>query len=226
MESTLEPVALRFPLPGICVAKRPPGHHPLALDLMGLAHHDGRTSDSSSLRWLLGAAEVERYHGWSRPVYAPGVGDVVAVSDGLEDRTRTGLLSTIGLWGYATFVFRQPVDESGALDIAPNVGNHVMVEVEPEKIAFYAHLQHASTQVDLGDNVHDGTVLGRVGNSGNTTAPHLHVHVLDQIHDLAAAQLVPFAFREYERWDGSTWVGESGAIPEPGQVVRGPPLGR
>lgn len=220
MEANQEPVVLRFPLPGTCVAKRPPGHHPLALDLMGLTHHAGRTSASSSWRWVLGLTSAEDYHGWGREIYAPGSGRIVAVSDGLNDRTRTGLLSTIGLWGYATFVFRQSADDDGTFDISPNVGNHVMVEVEPEKIAFYAHMQAGSTQVAVGDNVNGQTILGLVGNSGNTTAPHLHVHVLDQTHDLAGAQLVPFVFAEYEYWDGSSWSAESNSVPEPGQVVR------
>jgi len=187
---------------------------------MGLVHSDGSTSSVGSVRWLLGGVDVERYHGWGRPVYASGQGEVVAVSDGHADRTKTGLVNTIGLWVYATFIFRPSLTEDGTPDISPNVGNHVMVAMEPGSVAFYAHLQHGSTRVEIGDEVHDQTVLGFVGNSGNTTAPHLHIHVFDQMNDLLNAQLVPFVFSRYERWDGSGWIVESDAIPEPGQVVR------
>jgi len=222
MEPTSKPVVLGFPMPGACVAKRPPGHHPLALDLMGLDRPDGRTSTASSMQWLMGRTTVDRYDGWGRPLYAPGRGVIVTVSDGRDDRPRTGLLNTVAVWVHATFIFRPSIDEGGQPDIAPNVGNHVMIGMDGGGIAFYAHLQNGSTEVAVGDAVHDQTMLGLVGNSGNTTAPHLHVHVLDQHDDLMSAQLVPFVFSTYERWNGSRWSTERHAIPEPGQVVRAP----
>ena len=42
---------------------------------------------------------------------------------------------------------------------------------------YYAHLQRNSVAVRTGDRVARGQVLGRLGNSGNTNAPHLHFHV-------------------------------------------------
>lgn len=204
---------------GICIAKRPPRHHPLALDLMGLAEPNGRTSTAGILR-RLGGTGVESYYGWGRAVYGPGRGEVVTVSDGLNDRAATGPLNTVAIWIYATFFFRPSTNDDGVPDISPNVGNHVMVELEPGGVAFYAHLQNGSIRVGRGDRVEDQTAIGLVGNSGNTTAPHLHVHVLDQMRDLMSAQLVPFVFSRYERWDGTDWIGESEAIPEPGQIVR------
>lgn len=220
MEPDLKPTVLRFPMEGISVAKRPPRHHPLALDLMGLDVPEGRTSTAGAPRRLLGGVRVDRYHGWGRTVYGPGRGEVVTVSDGRDDRSRTGGLNTVAVWAYATFFFRPSMTEDGVPDIRPNVGNHVMVEAEAGSVAFYAHLQNGSTQVDVGDRMNADTVLGLVGNSGNTTAPHLHVHVLDQMHDLMSAQLVPFMFSEYELWDGTRWVTESESIPQPGQIVR------
>ena len=46
-------------------------------------------------------------------------------------------------------------------------------------IALYAHLQPRSLKVRSGDRVRRGQVLGLVGNSGNSVAPHLHFHVMD-----------------------------------------------
>jgi murein DD-endopeptidase MepM/ murein hydrolase activator NlpD len=43
----------------------------------------------------------------------------------------------------------------------------------------YAHLQAGSIKVKEGDRVKRGDLLGLVGNSGNTSAPHLHFHVMD-----------------------------------------------
>jgi len=40
------------------------------------------------------------------------------------------------------------------------------------------------------------------------TPPHLHIHVLDQMQDPETAQLMPWVFAEYDRWDGARWVRE------------------
>lgn len=205
---------------GVCVAKRPPRHHPLALDLMGLSGPDGRTSTAGQLHWLLGGVDSGRYHGWGRSVYGPEQGTVVAASDGLHDRLKTGAVNTAALWVYATFLFRPPTTDEGHPDIRPNVGNHVMVDLGNGRVAFYAHLQNGSIAVEVDDTVNENTVFGMVGNSGNTTAPHLHVHVLDQMHDLASARLMPWVFAEYDRWDGAGWIRESETTPEAGEVLR------
>ncbi|NOX31037.1 MAG: M23 family metallopeptidase [Actinobacteria bacterium] len=211
---------LSFPLKGISVAKRPPGHHPLALDLAGLASPASQLTTSGRLRWLASRTPAESYHGWSMPIHGPGKGVVVAAADGQADRVRTGAVNTVALLIYATFIFKPQVSESGQPDIQPNVGNHVMVQIAPAQVAFYAHLQQGSVDVAVGDEVSDGSVLARLGNSGNTTAPHLHIHVLDQMDDLNTAELVPFVFASYERWDGSRWHRQTESLPKPGQILR------
>ena len=47
------------------------------------------------------------------------------------------------------------------------------------KFAFYAHIQPGTLRVKTGDRVTRGQVLGLVGNSGNSTEPHLHFHISD-----------------------------------------------
>jgi hypothetical protein len=58
-------------------------------------------------------------------------------------------------------------------------GNHVVLDLGHGVFAFYAHLQKGSVTVKPGDRVTRGRVLGRLGNSGNSSAPHLHFHVMD-----------------------------------------------
>ena len=41
-----------------------------------------------------------------------------------------------------------------------------------------AHLQRGSVQVKAGDNVRTGQPIARVGNSGNLSEPHLHIHAV------------------------------------------------
>ena len=63
--------------------------------------------------------------------------------------------------------------------------------------AFYAHLQPGSLKVKLGDKVRRGQVVGLVGNSGNSTEPHLHFHVSDANSPLGCEGL-PYALDAFE----------------------------
>ncbi|HEV2727166.1 MAG TPA: M23 family metallopeptidase, partial [Solirubrobacterales bacterium] len=72
-------------------------------------------------------------------------------------------------------------------------GNHVVVAMGNGRYAFYAHLQPGSATVKPGQRVAIGQVLGRLGNSGNTDAPHLHFHVMDSPSPLASNG-IPFRF--------------------------------
>ena len=58
-------------------------------------------------------------------------------------------------------------------------GNHVILDLGGGRFALYAHLIRDSILVEEGQQVTKGEVLGLVGNSGNTLAPHLHFHVMD-----------------------------------------------
>ena len=56
-------------------------------------------------------------------------------------------------------------------------GNFVDIRCDsrPDITVHLAHLMMESITVKVGDRVSSATVLGRVGNSGNTTEPHLHM---------------------------------------------------
>src|SRR5262249_24620635 len=58
-------------------------------------------------------------------------------------------------------------------------GNHVVLDLGNGLFAFYAHMQKGSVTVKPGDKVVRGHVLGKLGNSGNTSAPHLHFHIVN-----------------------------------------------
>jgi len=54
-------------------------------------------------------------------------------------------------------------------------GNHVLIECGDFEVLL-AHIQPNSITVTIGEVVRSGDPLGRVGNSGNTSEPHLHIH--------------------------------------------------
>jgi hypothetical protein len=68
-------------------------------------------------------------------------------------------------------------------------GNHVIVDCGDFHVEL-AHLQQGSVLVTPGASVSAGDAVGRVGNSGNTTEPHLHVHAVDPKTNTA----VPISF--------------------------------
>jgi murein DD-endopeptidase MepM/ murein hydrolase activator NlpD len=60
-------------------------------------------------------------------------------------------------------------------------GNFVVVDIGGGRYAYYAHLQKGKkgVLVEPGERVEKGQVIGRLGNTGNTDAPHLHFMLID-----------------------------------------------
>jgi peptidase M23-like protein len=76
-------------------------------------------------------------------------------------------------------------------------GNHVILDIGGGRYAFYAHLRPGSLHVRPGDRVRRGQVLGLVGNSGNSTEPHLHFHLADANSPLGA-EGIPYVHESFE----------------------------
>jgi Peptidase family M23 len=82
------------------------------------------------------------------------------------------------------------------IDPANADGNAVVLDLGHGAYALYAHLQPGSIRVAAGQAVRRGDVLGLVGNSGNSIAPHLHFHVMDGPSPLASNGL-PYVLRGF-----------------------------
>ena len=76
-------------------------------------------------------------------------------------------------------------------------GNHVIVDIGGGRYAFYAHMQPGSVRVKVGDKVTRGQILGLVGNTGNSSEPHLHFHICNLNSEIACEGL-PYALTSYE----------------------------
>ena len=106
-------------------------------------------------------------------------------------------------------------------------GNHVIIDLGKGQFAFYAHLQPGSPRVKVGDRVKAGQVIGLVGNSGNSTEPHLHFHICDRNSPLASEGL-PYATSFEVQGSGFGWKPSGGTpvsrhtleMPLQNQVVR------
>ena len=76
------------------------------------------------------------------------------------------------------------------------LGNHVGIEVAPRQFLFIGHLQPGSVAVAIGDHIVAGQLLGRVGNSGNSSEPHVHLHLQDSTRPYFG-EGIPFEFHGY-----------------------------
>ncbi|MGE3821617.1 MAG: M23 family metallopeptidase [Isosphaeraceae bacterium] len=118
------------------------------------------------------------YHIYDMKILSPCDGEVVAVFKDDPD---------------------MPVGELGG-GTTP-AGNHVVLKVSPDEYLWLCHLRPRSALVRQGDRVKRGDPLGRVGNSGNTSEPHLHIHL--QNTPLAGfAEGIPLPFHDYKTADG------------------------
>ena len=79
------------------------------------------------------------------------------------------------------------------LTIAQIAGNRVIIDMGSGCYAMYAHLAPGSVHLHVGDYVRQGQKLGLLGNTGNSSAPHLHFQVMDRPSSLDDTSL-PFVF--------------------------------
>ncbi len=117
------------------------------------------------------------YHAWNLPVTAAADGRIVRAEDGIPENVPHSDKLAIGM----------------TVDNLP--GNNVVEEIGPGLFVGYAHFRPGTVAVKPGDKVHCGQLLGRLGNSGNSTEPHLHLQLCDAPSFLACDG-VPMAFRQ------------------------------
>lgn len=217
----MNPIVISPPVSGRWKTLRPPGHHPHAYDFVQVDDRYIATHRQNPLREIFGGIPSSSYYCWNQPVLAPIDGKVIQVGNGWRDRLSAGIWKTIRIWYDATYGFR-PKMQNGRLDIRPNAGNHVMIQSHAGFIVFLAHLRNESVTLTEGSEIRKGDTVGRVGNSGNSTAPHLHLNVFDQMEDPYAARVLPFVFDYYEVLERGTSVACRSSIPEPGSILRFP----
>ena len=131
---------------------------------------EGRTHEGDGSR-------AEQYHCWDRPVLTPAAGVVAEASDGHRDYPKAG----------------------GRIDpLQRDIrGNYVVLDHGDGEYSVLAHLRAGSLLVEAGERVERGQRLGRCGNSGNATEPHLHYHVQDR-RSFYTGMGLPVAFSTVE----------------------------
>jgi hypothetical protein len=131
---------------------------------------DGRLFEGAGTR-------NEQWFGYGQAIVAAAAGTVTAVRDGVPDQMPN----------------QPPVGIHTPEDFA---GNYVIVQIAPDVWAAYAHLIPGSVAVAVGDRVTVGQPLGLLGNTGNSSAPHLHFQLCDG-PAILTSNSVPFVFADY-----------------------------
>jgi murein DD-endopeptidase MepM/ murein hydrolase activator NlpD len=132
------------------------------------------------------AAKNSSYFCYGAPIYSVARGRVVEVYDELLDN-----------------VPHQP--PAYKLTFVNAGGNHVIVDIGNGRYAFYAHMQPHSIPpaIKVGTFVRAGQVLGRVGNTGSSTEPHLHFHIVNGPSFLSA-QGIPYEMNAFSAGTSAT----------------------
>ena len=95
----------------------------------------------------------ENYYAFGKDIIAPCDGEVMLVVDGIKDNT------------------------PGEMNPAYLPGNTVILKTANDEFLFFAHFKQYSIVVKPGQKVKQGALLGKCGNSGNSSEAHLHFHL-------------------------------------------------
>jgi len=131
-----------------------------------LNHHNGLKSQKYAVDFLrLNGArmrcrgfypkELERYSIYGATVASPCDGEVTVAIDGHPD-------------------FPPPHSDPRHASVNYILIRHASL---PDTYVLLAHLKQGSVAVKVGDRVQTGQAVGQVGNSGNSTEPHLHIQI-------------------------------------------------
>lgn len=130
------------------------------------------------------------YAGWGREIIAPAAGTVVVARADRPDQPVAGKSDPA--------YFRAEYPDGG------DPGNYVVIDHGGGEFSMIAHMQKGSLRVKPGDRVVQGQVLGSLGNSGDSSGPHLH-YQLQNGPDWERADALPARFTNVSATDRGSY---------------------
>jgi hypothetical protein len=128
------------------------------------------------------STKLEDYFIYGLSVLSPASGKIVEVIDSFPN---------------------MPIGVLGGGSLSNPGGNLIIIEVAPKEFLVICHLQPKSVKVQVGDSIKQGQELALVGNSGNTSEPHIHIHLQNRnTIDAFAIEGIPLYFHNYLTEDG------------------------
>jgi murein DD-endopeptidase MepM/ murein hydrolase activator NlpD len=147
-------------------------------------------------------------------------GCVVAINDGISEPKRLNLLLDLFkvIWNSVSVSFKTMFIPRSDINLERYIGNYIIIKFDGT-YAFLTHIRPNSICVKEGQSVNSGDLIGLVGHTGNSTAPHLHFHLMDS-PDLMAARGVPCSFNKYEILINGKWQPVENEMPKSSQRIR------
>jgi hypothetical protein len=223
-----DPVVVDFPLRGEWAAAATPTHRipshgtdmlgqRFAFDFVRIDDRKGfHLHPAGTLRSYVIGGRTRDCYGWGQPVHAAFDGEVVEAVDGVPERAWLHIVRELAL------VLKNAVTfDPAKRGLDPVLGNHVILRTG-ETFALLAHLAPGTVAVKAGETVRAGDMVSRVGHTGNSTAPHLHVQLMDSA-DLLVAKGIPCAFAEYLSERDGRWERVQRGIPGKRERIRSVP---
>lgn len=124
-----------------------------------------------------GIASNENWYGYGEPVLAVADGIVTEITDGVTENT--------------------PPEVTTRMTAQTVAGNYILLKIGANRYAVYAHLKPGSIRFKKWQKVKRGEVLAQIGNSGNSTGPHLHFQIVNAPFTIAEG--MPFVFDRFEK---------------------------
>jgi len=118
------------------------------------------------------------WYGYGEPLLAVADGTVMDAKDGTPDNDPFGPRAI-------------PITSNSVL------GNFVLLKLEDGRHVAYAHFIPGTVKVKPLQKVKKGQLLGKLGNSGNSDVPHLHMHVCEGT-DMLFSHGIPYMFDRYK----------------------------
>lgn len=221
----IEPINVEFPLRGEWMVLNSPGNkipshgtdffaQTYAYDFVGVDPNQKslKLTGKSNLDYLVGRARLNDFYGWGKPIFAPFLGTVVEANDGYPEKS-------INLFQTLSTIFKNiSTYNPEKLNVRELAGNYVILKGE-KAYAVIVHMRTGSVKVKQGDEISKEHLIGEVGHSGNSTAPHLHFQLMDN-YDPLNAKGIPCAFKEYELFHHDKWVKIKNGIPKNKDRIR------
>jgi murein DD-endopeptidase MepM/ murein hydrolase activator NlpD len=215
--SAAKPIAIGPPLRGAnWLAANGPSNNSVHRRALIPLNGDVRIAQRFAIDWLQFGPNGRTFEGDEKDnkTHKAYGNEILAVADGVVAAAKDGIPENI------------PGPTSRAVPITPETigGNHVILDIGGGHFAFYAHMQPGSLRVKVADKVRRGQVLGLVGNSGNSTEPHLHFHITDGNSPLESEGL-PYLLESFEvQTSPNNWESRQNQLPLQNARVRFPDL--
>ncbi len=134
--------------------------------------------------------KLSDYGIWGREVLAVGDGIVADMGDRFPEAAMSDP-AAFSDPGYTQKLLRDLIGKIGFTNAV--AGNYIVIDHGNGEFSVYCHLKEGSILVRKGDQVKKGKVIAQVGNTGNSSAPHLHFQMMDSA-DFRTANGLPVIF--------------------------------